>query len=190
MERLLAYPATLPLVHVDHSHRAPSVRTGKCLGRYNPSGLVTRAECYVNIKTENYPRKRVPIEYTIAEVACDIATTTVGNTEARRVLDQLIALAREHLPLNNDETLAISYRSDENPGFFEILAIVKPTGSEFYRDPLRKTKEAVGVHRKWEDEDTDPATSVPFIRNYLDRHVSDDNGPLFSIHPPLDDTYT
>lgn len=31
MERLLAYPPTLPLVHVDHSHRVSRMATGECV---------------------------------------------------------------------------------------------------------------------------------------------------------------
>ena len=48
MERLLAHPPSLPLVHVDHSHRAPAqMRTGEC---YSISTAeVVKAKYYVKL---------------------------------------------------------------------------------------------------------------------------------------------
>ena len=88
MERLLAHPAGLPLVHVDHSHRAPAVRTtGECIRVVNSNPI--HAEGYVYregllIQT---------ITYALDELDCDTGGVKASMTQAKAVFETLKTVA-------------------------------------------------------------------------------------------------
>ena len=69
MERLLAHPASLPLVHVDHSHRAPAVRTtGECYRVANSNPV--EASFYVIPEWEKDQKSRNTRYYKLEELDC------------------------------------------------------------------------------------------------------------------------
>ena len=178
MERLLAYPATLPLVHVDHSHRAPSVRTGKCLDRRDPNSIVREHECYADIHGR-YSVNRVSIMYTVAGIACNSSKPTVGNVETRRVLDQLVEHAKNNTSITSSgsETLAIGFKPRDSAKPFKTIALVERLGSGY----------SFSVDYKHPDHNTmgaDPAPVVPLVTAYLDEYADDEDGPLFVIQDP------
>lgn len=88
MERLLAHPAGLPLVHVDHSHRAPAVRTtGKCYRVVNSNPI--HASCYVYRKGQ----KIQTITYTLDELDCDTRGVKASTGQAKVVFEVLTMVA-------------------------------------------------------------------------------------------------
>ena len=84
MERLLAHPADLPLVHVDHSHRAPAVRTtGQCYRVINSNPIHASGHVYrdgVRIQT---------FTYTLDELDCDTKGVKASKDQAEKVFGVL-----------------------------------------------------------------------------------------------------
>lgn len=85
MERLLAHPASLPLVHVDHSHRAPAVRTtGECYKVVNSNPV--EASFYVIVQGEKDLKLRNTRHYFLQELDCSNHNKPkVSLAEAERV---------------------------------------------------------------------------------------------------------
>ena len=85
MERLLAHPPSLPLVHVDHSHRAPAARTtGECYRVVNSN--VIEANFYVTPGWEQDWKKKIMDQYKLEEFDCnDRNKPKVSLAEAERV---------------------------------------------------------------------------------------------------------
>jgi hypothetical protein len=93
MERLLAHPASLPLVHVDHSHRAPAVRTtGECIRVINSNPIHAMGYVYRNgVRVQT-------IAYALDELDCDTKDVKVSMTQAKAVFETLTMVAGWYAP--------------------------------------------------------------------------------------------
>ena len=82
-----------PLVHVDHSHRAPAVRTtGKCYRVVNSNPI--HATSYVYRGAENIQT----ITYMLDELDCVTGGVKASMTQAKAVFDALIRTAGWYAP--------------------------------------------------------------------------------------------
>ena len=98
MERLLAYPPTLPLVHVDHSHRLASP-TGKCLGVHNANPIEAQFDVQIsylnNMVHSATQRLNITEEYKLDQFECPEQGTfkagypTVSRLSANKIKDHV-----------------------------------------------------------------------------------------------------
>jgi len=116
MERLLAHPAGLPLVHVDHSHRAPAVRTtGQCYRVVNSNPIHAMGYVYrkgIRIHT---------ITYMLDELDCVTGGVKASMTQAKAVFETLRTVAGWHAP--QPQRIVMDSATDEpmphRGGYFE-----------------------------------------------------------------------
>ena len=164
MERLLAHPPSLPLVHVDHSHRAPApARTGEC---YSISTAeVVKAKYYVRLGGEE-GLDTVPKFgfYELAELECgDTSKRMVSTEETERVMSHIAFLAGEIAAERNQNRADV--RSDAAPPQ-QFMRVNAAGGITHY---LR----ADGKRATTKDE------CAQRVRNYLSQYWSEKDQPVF-----------
>ena len=147
MERLLAHPPSLPLVHVDHSHRAPApARTGKCLSVSNPSRV--RAE-YV-VETSD---KKIPFEYELSELVCGTTQPKASLDVATQAMDKIVSIAAREARDKNDWVVISTAKG--NGSTKDLLMYVSRSNrklSKFLPDQLEKMVQK-HLTEHWLDED-------------------------------------
>ena len=117
MERLLAHPAGLPLVHVDHSHRAPAVRTtGECYKVTIPNSGTITASFYANVQggEKEYRNTR---SYNLDEPSCaDHSKLIVSEKEAKNVYMELRKMANYSSRLHEDLQVDVQMVNERRGG--------------------------------------------------------------------------
>lgn len=135
MERLLAYPTTLPLVHVDHSHRLASpVPTGKCLGVHNANPIEAQFDVrisYLNDMVHSRLQKlHITEDYKLDQFECPsqgsfaAGNPTVSRRSANNIKNHVVEFAQKALGGSNaiaKITLAAEVGGEE----FEIGSVVQ-----------------------------------------------------------------
>lgn len=133
MERLLAYPPTLPLVHVDHSHRLPSP-TGKCLGVHNANPIEAQFDVrisYLNGMVHSATQRlNITEDYKLDQFECPAqgsfaaGNPTVSRLSANKIKNHVVGFAQKALGGSNaiaKITLAAEVGGEE----FEIGSVVQ-----------------------------------------------------------------
>lgn len=164
MERLLAYPPTLPLVHVDHSHRVSQVATGVCVSIHNSNPI--KAQCLVTV-TPRYEAKYTEYQnYLLDELDCNTQQPIASTDTAYKVVNWIGRLAAKHI---NDQyqskfTLTgVSFIGDTKEEF-DI--------AEFDRD-VRKGKITY--------KDSDENAVIRKVRIFLSKYYAATDGPMFHL---------
>ena len=105
MERLLAHPATLPLVHVDHSHRTSTARTGQCVRVH---GVVVTAKYFLEVQSKNGKLYRNADDYKLTELDCETFRPRVSEDDAKRIVQDLLKVAKREVEYDANGTATIS----------------------------------------------------------------------------------
>ena len=158
MERLLAHPPSLPLVHVDHSHRAPApARTGKCLSVSNPSRV--RAEYVVETtdfkNTFKYEKR---VEYELSELVCGTTQPKASMDTAKRATENIVSIATQDAKRLNQWVVLYTAAGKSTE---DLLMYVGKLGTRFdnyTQDQLEK-----------------------MVQKHLTEHWSEEDGPKFLI---------
>lgn len=172
MERLLAHPATLPLVHADHSHRASLARTGKCQKETNPSTIT--AWYFVKVKIDGEVTNEMHREYLLTELYCASNRPRVSAKVAQNVMNALIETASGEAKTYPGKVFSISAIQYEgyNPKPIKLADV------DYGRFGLVKTF----YDPKYKDYDTQDWTEAKaFLRDLLSDDYMQDKRPLFHI---------
>ena len=135
MERLLAYPPTLPLVHVDHSHRLASpVPTGKCLGVHNANPIEAQFEVhisYLNGMVHSAMQKlHITEDYKLDKFECpeqgtfDVRNPTVSRLSATHIKNHVVGFAQKALGGSN-AIATISLAAEAGAEEFKLGSVVQ-----------------------------------------------------------------
>ena len=160
MERLLAHPPSLPLVHVDHSHRASPALTGKCHQATNPSNVLAEYIVVTTALEKGRPDHVAQFLYELPELICGSTHPKVSPEAAKRATENVRFLTE--LAAKDCDGIALAVRVDP---FTE------------------KTKNVVYVRK-------DGATQWPSgnraeidkeVQEFLTKHYLAEDGPKFII---------
>ena len=172
-ETLLSHQG--PLVHVDHSHRAPAVRTGKCY--LHQTDEVVYAYFYVKME-DGYKKEG---KFMLTERQCgDSSRARASWGDATDVMNKLVSMAGEETRRAPQRSLNIKMVRDGYLTRAEYLVRVDPNGGiEAYLTPdgniaRRGTSQAEMIR-----ED-----AYIRLQNFLTNEYDDDNGPLFILEKP------
>ena len=147
MERLLAHPPSLPLVHVDHSHRAPApARTGKCLYASNPSRVVAE---YV---VETSDKTIIPFEYELSELVCGTTQPKASLDVATQAMDKIVSIAAQEARDQNDWVVIWTAKGNSTKDLLMYVSRSNSKLSSFTPDQL-KNKVQKHLTEHWSDED-------------------------------------
>ena len=173
MERLLAHPASLPLVHVDHSHRAPAVRTtGKCYRVVNSNPI--HASCYVYRQGQEIQT----ITYMLDELDCVTRGVKASMTQAKAVFETLTLVAGRYRDQGPQRIVMVAATDEPMPR--------PPTAPYFpYELPLATIHNGKPA---WLDVMGEPMTSekapdhcLGRLAAFLTKEYANEFGPRFEV---------
>lgn len=162
MERLLAHPATLPLVHADHSHRASPARTGKCHRVTNPSRVL--ASYTVVTRDGNRPAEEHEASFTyfLFELKCGTAHPKASADVSKQALSNIVLMAKRAA---KDLRKSVSVETVDPDGKKDYLVWVDESGHEVWA--FTGDKEKAQEH----------------VQMFLTEYYAEDDGPKFLIQP-------
>ena len=158
MERLLAHPPSLPLVHVDHSHRAPaSARTGKCLSASNPSRV--RAEYVVETTDlENTFKYEKRFEYELSELVCGTTQPKASLDMAKRATEIIVSVATQEAKRLEQWVILFTAAGKSTKDLLMYVGKLGTRVDNYTQDQLEK-----------------------MVQKHLTDHWSEEDGPKFLI---------
>jgi hypothetical protein len=169
MDRLLAHPPSLPLRHVDHSHRlAPPAVTGKCLGVHNANPITAQfgvRVMYAPKMTRTLRNLDFTKDYKLDQLECPqpgtfaAGTPTMPRLSAVHVRNYVVDLASD--ALGNANAIANISLAEEEGGAQTYLGAVQKAGGE-----------TIG---------TLPEDAIDNIKHVLTAYFNAPNGPVFYI---------
>lgn len=168
MERLLAHPPSLPLRHVDHSHRlaSPAV-TGKCLGVQNANPITAQFGVHVMYAQGMVQRTNLDFteNYTLDHLECPQPGSFAAGTPTMKRLSALHV--RNHVV--DRASLAL--------GSANAIANISLAGEEGgERIPLGAVQKAGG-----QTIGTLPEEAIDTIKDVLTAYFNAPSGPVFYI---------
>lgn len=167
MKRLLAYEG--PVVHVDHSHRAPAptVSTGRCLSKQNNAPI--RAACMIEVGDQ-----RTWFEYTLDELHCEWDYPIVSTLQVEQLLQRI-----DYAVASIGETRWVFVLG--GGGRQMPLRTIQPLKYEH--------KSSTTFRHTNYDEDRNPISYealVARVQSYLSQQYNDPEGPVFRVTPVMD----
>lgn len=169
-EALLSHQG--PLVHVDHSYRAPAVHTGKCY-LHKTADIVY---AYFYVQMENGDKKGR--NFTLTERQCGNSSRARASFgDAEDVMNKLISITREETRRAPQRSLNIKMMRGVYLARGEYLVRVDPNGGiEAYLAPDGEVPRWGTTHAQRIKDD-----AYDRLQNFLTDEYDNENGPLFIL---------